>query len=311
MKAQPIYRLLFASLMVVGLLLVFGSVHQLNQTVDRGNTHHLKAPLFVGMASAASNSAAMDIGTRLDQEAGISAYFKSPDVITLGQVRGLFRTIEAETEDYIIGSVPVANYPETEDVHVYVHKDGWILAYYLAAEPAAKVLDWRKYHDSDRTDFTTKLESAIAVVAGGAGIPFHYSATYYDFRYPDATHLMLIGEWVYGDQYGQADFFDVKLPGNLTYYERSWSFGRWVSDASRCTTGTTINVTWYQLDGATMQTYTNSCPGLAWQTCQGTLTAAQLLPDQFHRTAVHAIGSHAHRYSVYAYGGLALVYQVP
>ncbi len=53
-------------------------------------------------------------------------------------VRNRFRTIEAETNDYIIGSVDLQDYPEQFDTHVYIHRDGWFMAYYLAADPAVQ-----------------------------------------------------------------------------------------------------------------------------------------------------------------------------
>jgi hypothetical protein len=178
---------------------------------------------------------------------------------------------------------------------VYVNKNGWVLAYYLAADPAAKIFDWRAYHDSGRTTFTTKLETAITAVAGAANVPFSASnATYYDFRYPNATNLMLIIEWVLGQG---TDSFQAKLPGTFTYYERSWSlgnsYGRYSDpDAS------------YKLNGTIIQTH----QGYDWCTSQGTLTAVQLPPDQFNTVEIFAYYNYG---TNHAYGGLALVYRVP
>jgi hypothetical protein len=59
--------------------------------------------------------------------------------------------------------------------------------------------------------------------------------TYYDFRYPNATHLMLIVEWVYNG----TDSFEINIPGSFAYYERSWSLG--TNDRAS-----------YQLDGVTV-----------------------------------------------------------
>lgn len=269
MKAQPIYRLLFASLMVVGLLLVFGSVRQLNQTVDRGNTHHLKAPPFVGIASAASNSAAMDIGTRLDQEAGISAYFKSPDAITLGQVRGLFRTIEAETEDYIIGSVPVPGYLERADSHVYVHRNGWILAYYMRSDPVSKIID-----AGARSITTTKLKNVVAAVASAVGAAFT-DVMYYDFRYPNATHMMLIAE----DEANGNDF-TIQLPSAYEYFERGWAAA---SSGSLWLDGTVVSASGYDMRDISY----------------GSITASQLSPDATHTVAVRN------------WGAVIILYRVP
>ncbi len=148
----------------------------------------LKAPAFVGVASAQGGQ--QSIGSFLDNEAGISAYFNAGGPVDLDMAKAAFRTIEVQTADYIIGSVPVPDCPESADAHVYVHRNGWFLAYYLKADPVGKIFDWHRYTG---TTVPTKLEKVLAVVAGLAGAPISAS-TYYDFRYPNATHLMLIVE---------------------------------------------------------------------------------------------------------------------
>jgi len=245
------------------------------------NVFSLQPPPFVGIASAQEVSGASII----EDEAGISAWFQASSSINLDDVRDVFRTIETETADYIIGSVSVPNYDENWDVHVYVHKDGWVLAYYLAPEPAGKIFDWKAYHNSTRTNFTTKLESVLFVVADAAGVPFP-GATYYDFRYPNATHLLLIGEWVHGYQ---TDSFQVRLPGSFAYYERSWSLATEKYGARYRLNDVEIKY----LDGT-------------WLMSQGVLTAAQLPPDQYHTIEIWCELSSYY----YAYGGLALVYRV-
>jgi hypothetical protein len=100
------------------------------------NTIPLRAPSFVQVARA--QEAGPDAAIAFPQnEAGISAYFKADSPINLADVRRVFRVIEAETTDYLIGSVPVAGYPELYDVHLFIHRDGWFVAYYLSA-----VLAW-------------------------------------------------------------------------------------------------------------------------------------------------------------------------
>lgn len=281
MNTKSIRKPLLVSVVFAILLLAFGLVNRPGTPAKGNNIFSLQVPPFISIARAEADS----ITSLIEDEAGISAYFRASTSITLAGVRDVFRTIEAETADYIIGSVPVANYPESEDVHVYVHKDGWILAYYLAADPVGKIFDWRMYHDTGRTHIKTKLENTLAVVAGEAGVPFP-GAIYYDFRNPNATHLMLIVEWVNTG----TDSCEVNLPGSFAYYERSWSLG---------STGPSYGSAQYRLDGVVIQGH-----GGGWQTSQGTLTAAQLLPDQFHLIEVDG------GYYDYAYGGLALVYRV-
>jgi hypothetical protein len=283
MYMKNIRKLFIVGVVVAVLLLAFGLVNRPDTPANVNNVFSLQAPPFVAVAKAETGSAASII----EDEAGISAWFRVATGINLDDVRDVFRTIEAKTADYIIGSVPLANYPETEDVHVYVHKDGWILAYYLAADPVGKIFDWRIYHDTGGTNIRTKLENAIIVVTDAVGVPFS-TATHYDFRYPNATHLMLIVVWVFHG----TDSCEVNPQGGLTYYERSWSLG-----------SPDYHNAEYKLDGVVIKA-DESGPEM-WWTSQGTLTAAQLLPDQFHTITVE------HDDWNCAYGGLALVYRVP
>lgn len=199
------------------LLIAFVLTDKPNVSADGKNALILKAPPFTGVAGAKGAEAATL--SFLDNEAGISAYFKSATPITLNDVRSLFRTIETETADYILGSIPVPNYPETEDTHVYIHKDGWVLAYYLKADPVGKIFDWKSYNGV--TINTTKLRNVLVAVASGAGSPFP-GATYYHFHFPNATKIMLIAE---AQLNSRDDSFDINLPGTFAFYERSWSLG--------------------------------------------------------------------------------------
>ena len=268
--------------LVVVLVVSFAVVKQPNELTNSNTTFNLQAPQFVGVAQAEGDS----IASFMEDEAGISSYFKASAGITLGDVKDAFRTIEVETANYIIGSVEVTNYPESEDVHVYIHTDGWFVAYYLAADPVGKIFDWRVYHDTGRTAITTKLENTLLLMASEAGVSFP-GGTYYDFRYPNATQLMLIAEWV---QNG-TDSFEVNIPGSFVYDERSWSVG---SDDDYAAD--------YILNGNILYSGTG---WVLWGTDQGFLTALQLLPDQFHTIDVVA-GRNYH-----TYGGLALVYREP
>jgi len=182
----------------------------------------LMPPPFIGVAGAAEEiggDAAPRAGTTfLEEEAGISAYTNVGETIDLEKAKTAFRTIEYETDEYIIGSVPLPDYPETEDVHAYVHKDGWIVAYYLKEEPAAKIIDWEDY-GTDEKITGTKLEDGISVVCNAAGVPMK-NIKYYDFRYPNANRLMIVADalWSYG-----TDTFRLKLPSDFVFYERSYS----------------------------------------------------------------------------------------
>ena len=227
----------------------------------------LQAPSFVSIAKAQDAAIAATIG----EEAGISAWYQAPSPINLGAIRSQYRTIERETADYILGSVPLAGYDESEDVHVYIHKDGWILVYYLAAEASGKIFDWQAYESSNGTTITTKLENTIAVILGAVGIPFTM-ATYYDFRYPNATHMMIIAE----NNSGLNENFTVILPSTFSYFERSWFIAYYGN---------------IYLNGTRLGNASN-------ENAQGTLLATQLPSSTSHKIDVNQ-----------GYGGLILIYR--
>ena len=183
----------------------------------------LMPPPFIKVAGAAEvaggGGAAQRAGTSfLEEEAGISAYTNVGETINLGNAKTAFRTIEYETADYIIGSVPLPDYPETEDVHAYVHKDGWVVAYYLEEEPVAKIVDWEDY-STDEIITGTKLEDGVSVVCNAAGVPIK-NLKYYDFRYANADKLMIVADALWSSG---TDTFNVKLPSDFVFYERSFS----------------------------------------------------------------------------------------
>jgi hypothetical protein len=274
---------------VVAILLVAVVAFTRGNPAGPEKTLALYAPAFLKSASDTSIEAPPEIAMLLSSEAGISAYFQAPDSISLSSVRSLYRTIETENAQYIIGSIPVPNYPETEDVHVYIHTDGWVLSYYLKADSTGKIFDWRNY--TGGTTIPTKLENVLAIVAAQAGIPTP-TITMYHFQFPNATNVMLIAEAQYG---GGTDSFEINLTGSYAYYERSWSLG---NNAS-------ADYVLLRLNGVEIARL--NYPGSGnFSTSQGILAASQMLPDTFHTISVQT----AH-WGTASFGGLALVYRVP
>ena len=243
----------------------------------------LRPPAFVGTAYAAPANDALDT---ILNEAGTAAYFDAGTTVSISSVRSAFTTIELETSDYILGSVTLANYNETESPHVYVHRDGWFMAYYLNTDPAAKIIDWRAYGDSGDTVLSTKLENVLINVAGMAGGVSATNITHYDFRYPNATTMMLIAE---RDQGSGNDFFTVEIPVSFGVSERSLALydrnDHYDSYAGKL-----------YLDGSQMLSAvkTNSYT---------TLTASQLAPGTTHTIRIDR------SYLGNAVGGLAILYR--
>jgi hypothetical protein len=269
MKIRKVYSFLVVSLLLV--ILSFAYVNKPTTLAANDNALRLEAPRFVNVARADSSD--LDIGSYLDDEAGISAWYQSPDAINLSQVRDQFRTIETETADYIIGSVPVPGYRETADPHVYVHRDGWILAYYMRSDTIGKIVD-----AGASSITTTKLKNVVAAMAGAADAPFT-DATYYDFRYPNATHMMLIAE-----SYSNGNDFTVQLPSTYGYFERGWA----INDFGG-------GVWYFRLDGVNLSSTGSDMSNVAY----GSITAAQLLPDVTHTVSVDD------------WGAMVILYRVP
>ena len=109
MSLARIRKPMFVVLSLLLVLAILSLAPQPAAPASGGNAIALKAPSFLRVASAQEAPQATPMGFPQD-EAGISAYFKSASPVTLADVRSVFRVIEAETADYIIGSVPVPDY---------------------------------------------------------------------------------------------------------------------------------------------------------------------------------------------------------
>ena len=222
--------------------------------------------------------------TFLEEEAGISAY-TNVGAVDLAKAKTAYRTVERETDEYILGSVALEGYEETEDVHVYVSKEGWMVAYYLKDEPAIKIMDWKGYGGGEIT--TTKLETGLLLMCDIIGKPLP-DVKYYDFRYPEANKLMIVADAQ--DREG-TDTFDIKIPSDVTVYERTWSLYAIIR-------GSIV------IDGETISTGSGYF--------YGSLTPTQLRPDVFHIVSVVSLPSGRYPYSSgKVYVGIALVCREP
>jgi len=187
--AQP--KLLFSGL---GLALL-GLFYGLTYTPDTAIS--LQPPPFMAQAAhAQANSPAAFLQT----EAGMSAYVKTNEAIRLDLIKSAFTIIEDQTADYIIGST-------SYNTHMYIHKDGWIVVYYFAADPINKILDV-----SGKT--TTKLENVISQTATKGNLTYD-TIKFYHFKYPNATKMKFITK--------SNGVFDLTIPANVEVYERGWS----------------------------------------------------------------------------------------
>ena len=177
-------------------------------TYAQENNSFNMAPLDEGLAGLSF----------LEDEAGISAYGQVSST-NLDLAENAFKNIEKKTAEYIIGSVALPDYGETDDVHVYVDISGWIIAYYRNTEKASKIIDWVDYHSVSEIN-STKLSDAIYIVTLEM-LVLPPDIKYFDFRYPDATKMMIVTDEEFVD--GTTETFRIKVPGDYSTYNRTWS----------------------------------------------------------------------------------------
>jgi hypothetical protein len=260
-----------------------------NNIVNKaGQTFLLAHPVFAQSASSET--------TFLDEEAGMSVYVNIGRSIDLAVAKTVYRTIEKETSNYTVGSIALPGLSENEDVHCFVHKDGWIVTYYLKGEPISKIVDWNLWSGGKLTK--NKLQVGLEQMTNALGVVVT-SVKYYHFQYPYANKCMLIVETLVGGEPVLEDSFNITIPSDgLTVYERSWSHY-----AEFIYSGYYSYPSYFKIDGNTI-----SSIDADGETKYGSLTFVQLNPNISHIVSVSS--------SAYASGklygvGIALAYQEP
>ena len=203
----------------IGLVLAVGPAWKLSD----GGGILLGPPAFVVQAAEAQDQTQEEKGVNfLQQEAGISAYVNVGQTVDLAQAKEAFKTVETVSDEYLISEIALPNLPEEVHPHVYVNKDGWIVAYYTKDEPASKIMQWIDYRGGPIT--TTTLEDAIRIVLDALQLAYPSEVKYYDFKYPDANRITLITEMI---DSGREDSFYLTIPSGLQVYEASWALVEW------------------------------------------------------------------------------------
>lgn len=216
----------------------------------------------------------------LEGTAGISAWFQFSDSVNLQSnlLRNKFRYIESESTTYLLGPVPVDGYSDVlDDVKVFVHSSGYVVAYYPRSEPTSKIFD-------NPTLQPTRLETVLAKIADAIGT-VDYQVNWYHWLYPQANRMLLVGR--FRGNTGDSPF-TINLSGSFEYFERSW-----IKIASSSGNGTLT------MDGAILAT------GSGIQT--GKIAASSMVTN-----ATHALNLH-NTYSVFGpvLAGVAIVYRQP
>lgn len=210
----------------------------------------------------------------LEAEAGPSAWMKVEPIIDLDRAARAIRAVEQRTRDYVVGSVPVPEYGEGEDVHAFVHKDGWLIVYYFPDSPWARTVHW------DGPVYAgNKLELALREIVSNLGVASG-AITYYDFRHPSAEEVLIALD---GSQMGDGTF-SITMPQEFVIFERSYSFTGRMCSGYWCRSGTNLTLDESRLPGSFDESG-------GW--VYGTLSASQLSQGIEHAVSVHVDNSNA------------------
>jgi len=190
---------------------------------DNSQELSLTPPTFLATAAA----------TYLEQEAGISIYVNTTGPLNLDTAKSVMINIENATSDYVVGSLnpwgSSTEFSGSDDYpHCFVHKDGWIVVYYLTPKPGyadqgwlGKIVDWRVCDPISDPITDNLLYDGLRRIATQLGkqgdLP---TAKYYHFQHPAATKLLFAVKKASSDTIAT---FNIYIPGTLTIYERSWS----------------------------------------------------------------------------------------
>jgi hypothetical protein len=157
-------------------------------------------------------------------DAGISAYVKVPATsVNFDKIIPLFQFFVAAGDNYMIGrtSISRSTVGVPIDVHVYVDKSGWIVAYLTKDKLAADVFTWTLFNPlSPKLD--TVLGQALATTATAIGQTVDSTKiAWYDWANPGATHLAA------GVRYAQSStslmFMQIPVAA-IVYGKPSYSF---------------------------------------------------------------------------------------
>ncbi len=208
----------------------------------------------------------------LELEAGISAYANAGQAIDLSKAKPLYKVIEDETAEYLIGTMELPGYGESWWPHVWIDKSGWIVVYYPKTEPTSKFFEWAGF-SLEAGPTTTTLRDVLLDILKKLYLSTTVNVRYYHFQYPEATKLFIVADTTWSDV---QDYFQYTIPAGMVIYEGSWSHrGYEITRDS-----------WLKVDGVTLAHY-----GSGTYTVYGWLGREFLAPDKAHKVEFGALYS--------------------
>lgn len=153
--------------------------------------------------------------------AGISAYVKIDTPIRIDEaLTKIFHRIEDVSDNHILGTVEISHFVGEVYPQVYIDTEGWMVAFFPAAEPAALVMHWSGDHNNPTAFIKTTLEVALEKAAVAARVPLP-KPSFYDFSNPNANAMLILLRLL---PVPDTKVMYVKLPANYTLYTVSYYF---------------------------------------------------------------------------------------
>jgi hypothetical protein len=214
MKRKPFFlaAALMATALAVGVMVIAGLTTTWNKP-DRLFGGNIPGLPSIALAAPAERPAS---ATFLDSEAGMAAYANIGASINLANAKRAFKVTESERTDFIIGTV-VVTVPQPErqkQPHVYVHKDGWMVAYLLKDESVGYAWPFGQNIKPPESILTTALNQ----VTGVAGISLP-GVGYYNFKFPSANRVTVVNA---ADRIGS---FEIQIPTAFQVFEAAETSG--------------------------------------------------------------------------------------
>jgi hypothetical protein len=141
---------------------------------------------------------------------------------------------------------------------------------------------------------STIIENVVRLLALDSGVD-DFNIAYYDFRYPEATNLILVAD--HADVNKPNESFEINIPRQLTVYESFWSgaqFGINIDGYSTHQPGECV------LNDEKLASLDPG--GERWGLWSGELTKTKFPPDTNHKLSVSAVNRSS-------YCGIAIVYR--
>ena len=166
--------------------------------------------IFIGNAEAVEP---------FDTQAGMAAYV-NVGPFNLENATVAYTQIYNLSTCHVVGTINIGNNIGSDNIHVYVDINGWIVAYLTRNEELGHMIQWSGVDYNNPTVKTT-FEDAISKVCTKINVNYSLiqnNIKYYDFEYPQATNVI-----IFMNTASSSESTNLMIPGTYTIYSMNYS----------------------------------------------------------------------------------------